>query len=816
MSESLHLVLALNPEQHPVFEQLTRGGEKVTAHLVDSRQKWQQALKDEEFAGLLCVYDLNWAQPETLAQELKASHPRAWTGLLVANDTTSSPTREPFDVILPICNLCIEEIAHRIPKDNLTPTTAPPQTAPFDPSALEEHGLNYTLQEILDSLDEFLSLDIASVYWVDHQAGVLTLRMLHSQDAPRFRQLETFPIPLGKGIAGLVAESGQALMVNHAESDPRSIYPGDPPATEHLISIPILLDQKVVGVLNLTRLQDPPFTEEDFRLARLLVAHMNLAVENAYLLEQTRQHAQELKRAYALVGALNRVGIRLTSAEAPEEVLHTLGKELRALNIYTILLRYDPLKQRLHLTYTSLSGSIIRQVEALLGKPITALYFAEKHWPHSRIVLHKGQPAFGMPHRRDLQTLFPELDPSTLQRFATLTSLQESIRLAQVPLRVHQRTVGVLLLWGPDILENDIPALRTFGTQVAMALEKAEKLAHERRRVKQLDALRAALADISGRLEPQDVLHTILQRGIALLDADAGEIALFHPERRDLEIVASQNVEDGLLGTRIPLGLGAIGQAALHGEPILINDYPHWPQANPRYKDKIRAVITTPLLAGSTITGAISIIVTTSDRQFTDQDLHLLALYAHQAAIVLENARLFQEVKNLSMIDELTGLFNRRHLFNIGRREFSRAHRFSRPLTVIMFDLDHFKQVNDTYGHRIGDQVLHGVAQRCLDNLREVDVLARYGGEEFTVILPETHIKAGVVAAERLRHTVEHKPFATLAGRISITISLGVAELQSKMGSFEDLLEAADQALYQAKQSGRNRVVAFNTPMDSL
>ncbi len=181
--------------------------------------------------------------------------------------------------------------------------------------------------------------------------------------------------------------------------------------------------------------------------------------------------------------------------------------------------------------------------------------------------------------------------------------------------------------------------------------------------------------------------------------------------------------------------------------------------------------------------------------------------FANQAAQAIENARLFDWVQRQAVTNSLTGLYNRRGLFDIGQREVERAQRFERPLTAIMLDIDLFKKVNDRYGHYTGDQVLCVIAERCTEELRKMDLFARYGGEEFAALLPETELEAAQAIAERLRQCIGDHPIKTERGTHTITISLGVAQITPDIQDLTDLLDTADQALYTAKQGGRNCVV---------
>ena len=189
------------------------------------------------------------------------------------------------------------------------------------------------------------------------------------------------------------------------------------------------------------------------------------------------------------------------------------------------------------------------------------------------------------------------------------------------------------------------------------------------------------------------------------------------------------------------------------------------------------------------------------------------------ATAALRNAQLHASVQKLAITDPLTGIYNRRGFEEFGRRLFESARRFKRPLSLILLDIDHFKAINDSYGHSIGDQVLQSLAERLNHNIREVDLMSRYGGDEFMVLLPETDIFTAIKVAERLRSSVEASPLPTEHGHITIQISVGVAKLSTQTNDLNRLLELADMALYNAKQNGRNRVRMFpieNNPAGQL
>jgi diguanylate cyclase (GGDEF)-like protein len=183
-----------------------------------------------------------------------------------------------------------------------------------------------------------------------------------------------------------------------------------------------------------------------------------------------------------------------------------------------------------------------------------------------------------------------------------------------------------------------------------------------------------------------------------------------------------------------------------------------------------------------------------------------MSIFAKQIGVSLERARLFQEVQSLALTDPLTGLQNRRSVFELGRVEFARAQRMQRTFCCMMLDLDHFKQINDQYGHLIGDQVLQEFAKRCKDSVREIDLVGRYGGEELIILMPETDRVTSLQVAERLRDSIACAPIRAFDKEIPVTVSIGVACQDENTTDLETLIARADQAMYIAKHKGRNRV----------
>jgi diguanylate cyclase (GGDEF)-like protein len=199
-------------------------------------------------------------------------------------------------------------------------------------------------------------------------------------------------------------------------------------------------------------------------------------------------------------------------------------------------------------------------------------------------------------------------------------------------------------------------------------------------------------------------------------------------------------------------------------------------------------------------------------RSINNQVEHI-CLVIYDVTEVATNRRQLQaanvQLQKLSSTDRLTGLYNRGHWEEALKHEYARHSRYGNDCTLIMFDIDHFKQVNDTFGHPAGDRVIQRVADVVREHVRDSDICGRYGGEEFALLLPDTDKEGGHILAERLRASIEAMVVHHDGHPIRFTISLGVADLQRPAADYQELTERADRALYTSKRSGRNRVTVF-------
>jgi diguanylate cyclase (GGDEF)-like protein/PAS domain S-box-containing protein len=224
---------------------------------------------------------------------------------------------------------------------------------------------------------------------------------------------------------------------------------------------------------------------------------------------------------------------------------------------------------------------------------------------------------------------------------------------------------------------------------------------------------------------------------------------------------------------------------------------------------ELRTALSIPLILRGDVIGVLAI-ESEKANAYSDRQIQLVETIAQQATDAMDNAKLYERLQELAITDGLTKIYNRRYFYLILQNEIERARRYGTPLSLVMMDIDHFKKVNDRFGHLIGDEVLESVAKLCKNLLRQADELFRYGGEEFMILLPETNADLAQNVAERIRLTVAETEFITKKGTVRISVSLGVAEFNPSLEGPGSFVDSADQALYEAKQAGRNCVRVFN------
>ena len=317
-------------------------------------------------------------------------------------------------------------------------------------------------------------------------------------------------------------------------------------------------------------------------------------------------------------------------------------------------------------------------------------------------------------------------------------------------------------------------------------------------------------------LELREVLQAIMSQVERLLQPKTWSLLLVDEETNELcfEIAVSPVAQE-LKGIRLKLGEGIAGWVAQSGQPLLIPDVSQEPRFASHVAEEVEypvsSILCAPLKIRDRVLGVIELINTVGERTFDEDDLPLLGAVADFAAIAIDNARNYKRVSELVVTDDLTGLHNARHFHELLEYELERSRRYKSQVSLLFFDLDHFKGVNDRFGHLVGSRMIAEVGQLVKRHIRSSDRAARYGGDEYVIVLPNTGKQGALAVATNLLERFRAHPFHTDSNeRIDITASFGAATFPDDAHDRTSLIRAADSAMYEAKEAGRNRVEYFS------
>ena len=330
---------------------------------------------------------------------------------------------------------------------------------------------------------------------------------------------------------------------------------------------------------------------------------------------------------------------------------------------------------------------------------------------------------------------------------------------------------------------------------------------------------------LTSSLNLDSVLQTIMDKMAAYFRPDTWSLLMTDEGSDELYFaIAVGEAAESLKSVRLKLGEGIAGWVARNGEPLIVPDVYTDPRFAKRIDEitkwKTRSMLCVPLKSKQRVLGVIQLINVPMEA-FGDEQMFFLQALCDYAAIAIDNARSVARIEELSITDDCTGLYNARHLYSSLEAEVARSGRFGYEFTVLFIDLDHFKLVNDTHGHLVGDEVLRAAGALLHHVCRSGDVVARTGGEEFAVLLPDTDAAGAFQFASRLCDLVRGHPFpppAAGADPIRLTTSVGIAAgAPEARGDFAAMFSArADVALYVAKRSGRDRVRAWSAHLGGI
>jgi diguanylate cyclase (GGDEF)-like protein len=518
-------------------------------------------------------------------------------------------------------------------------------------------------------------------------------------------------------------------------------------------------------------------------------------VMTADLQERTRSLNEQMRRLAALSQTSQGLGKDSEPGAMAEAIL---GVSLKALGLETALL----------LARNEANGLEVRAIVGAVGKAVGQLTRL------SPLKLADGFSSEASAGVEIAETLATDARRG-LRLFAELAGVQRAL---VVPLIRGERNAGYLvtgLAVGYTLPKQDVELLQTIATEMALMIENADLRKKTELQSHRLDQAIIALEKISQALTAVTVGTDNLLRAVAhatseILDVPYASLQLRKPAWR-------QQFTDVIVGATTRRELAAVRQSGdaaaqrvMRPEQVMELDLVD-EHGNPlpfARRIGLQRTVAVPMCLAGEIVGVLAVHMK-APRPLERSEIRVLQTLANQAVIAIENAAAYERTKQLATTDAMTGVANHRELVTYLDHELARVKKTREPLAIIMCDVDHFKAINDTVGHPAGDKVLqHLTRQILLPSVRPKDLVARYGGDEFVLVLRDTDGRAAVAVAERIRRTVSSQAVLMDGKAVSnLSLSLGIAVFPRDGETREALVQAADQALYVAKRTGRNRVV---------
>lgn len=414
---------------------------------------------------------------------------------------------------------------------------------------------------------------------------------------------------------------------------------------------------------------------------------------------------------------------------------------------------------------------------------------------------------------------FFEMDAS--QTFGDRT--QRTLSQIFVPVVSGSRTLGVLSIQSYQrnaYRDEQLELLKSLAGHCAGALERVWAQEALVGFVERLKALHSAVNEINANLDVERVCRVVYETVRRVMPCEDFVIDGYDVETNEIvPVFAIEHPGRRVFTNRYAADHGMAGEIVRTLKPLVFNTVAEMDASGIRFEmygssieaDPTQSVIAVPMILRGQIYGMVSA-QSYRENAYTGDDLYLLETLSSHAAIAIENARLFDSVQHLANTDPLTGILNRRRFFELAEVEFAKAREDSAPFSVVLLDVDDFKQFNDRHGHKTGDAALILVAETCKASLRADDIFCRLGGEEFVVALPDSLLDDACEVAERLRLAIHGARLPAPADdTLAVTVSVGVAEYDPACKSLDVLIERADHAMYAAKNSGRNRVKVWGS-----
>jgi len=316
---------------------------------------------------------------------------------------------------------------------------------------------------------------------------------------------------------------------------------------------------------------------------------------------------------------------------------------------------------------------------------------------------------------------------------------------------------------------------------------------------------------LTSSLNLDSILQTIMDKMAEFFRPDTWSLLMVDEQKDELYFaIAVGDAAETLKTVRLKVGEGIAGWVARNGESLIVPDVYDDPRFSKRIDEmtkwKTRSIICVPLQSKHRVLGVIQLINCAME-SFGEQEMFFLHALCDYAAIAIDNARAVEKIQELTITDDCTGLYNARHLYKTLEAEVYRSARFGYEFSVIFMDLDHFKMVNDTYGHLVGSKLLQEIGFKVKSQLRLIDYAFRYGGDEFVILLPQTEKNSALVVAKRLQEMMRRTQFLTDEGlNLNVRCSMGLATYPEDAKSSHEIIRQADEMMYMVKNSSRDNI----------
>ncbi len=650
--------------------------------------------------------------------------------------------------------------------------------------------LNYDaiIDRLLEQVRRVVPYDTASVFTVrEGRAEIIRLQGFEQmgEEAARSASKVVFNIEEVQTIRTLV-ETRRPVIVPDTSNEPGWVRVHGAEHVRSWASVPIISQDRIYAILALDKMERGFYNQSHAELLSAFAVQASLALQNAQLFAET---TEMLGREQALNELIRSISSTLDLPTALIKLLR-LAAELVGGDCSALAL-FAPDGGTIRSAYSYNLPKALEESTASEGLSTV--------WE----VTNRLEPLLVVNCRAETDTPEAWIEAGVQGYIA-------------VPVITGEERMGILSIFSLNpqkrFTERDLALMESVGRQAAVTIQNVWLFQALRRRADEAETLRQASSAVTSALDLSMVLDRILIHAGQVINYDSAAVFLLEEDR--LHLVAGKGfpVSIQVVGEYFSANDPLFAEMRERSQPIILMDAAREERfANWGANDSIHGWIGVPLIAQGTVIGFLTI----NSREvgaYDKADATLMQSFANEAAIAIEKARLFKQVQQLAVTNSLTGLFNRRYFFEMGQREFRRAQRNGRPLSLILMDIDQFKMFNDTYGHLAGDRVLNALARHCQQAVRELDFVARYGGEEFVILLPETDLEKAYAVAERIRSTLADMLIDIGGTPVWISVSFGVAESDPECADLEELFKRADLALYVTKDTGKGMISTWKKP----